>query len=57
MVGWSTFNYNLFYRTQNWLPNIINGQEFGFQISLNIVGGVNEVDELDEGNISAAPEK
>ena len=57
MVGWSTSNYNLFYRTQNWLPNILNGQEFGFQISLNIVDGVIEVDELDEGNISAAPGK
>ena len=31
---------------------ILTGQEFGSQISLNIVDEVIEVDEVDEGNIS-----
>ena len=42
-LGWSPSNYNLFYHI---------GQEFGSQISLNIVKEVIEVDELDEGNTS-----
>ena len=34
MVARSPSNYNLFYRTQIWLPKILTGQEFGSQISL-----------------------
>ena len=47
-LGWSPSNYNLFYHIE---------QEFGSQISLNIVKEVIEVDELDEGNTSAATGK
>ena len=60
MVGWSPFlgrspsNYNLFYRTKIWLPKILTRQEFDFQ---NIVNEVIEVDELDEGKISASTGK
>ena len=46
MVGWSPSNYNLFYRKQIWLPKILTEQEFGFQISLNIVDEFIEEDEL-----------
>ena len=35
----------------------LSSQIFYFQITLNIVDEVIEVDELDEGNISAAAEK
>ena len=34
------------------LLKILNGQEFGSQISLNIIDEVIEVDELNKGNIS-----
>ena len=37
--------------TQIRLPKILTGQDFGCQISLNIVDWVSEVDELDEGNM------
>ena len=63
MVGWSPFlgrslpNYNLFYCSQIWPPKILSRQEFGFQISSNIVDEVIEVDELDEGNISTGAGK
>ena len=63
MVGWPPFlgqppsNYNLFYHTQIWFPKILTRQEFGSQISLNIVDEVIYVDELNEGNISASAGK
>ena len=52
MEGWSPSNYNIFYRTQIWLPKILTGQEFSSKKSLNIVDEVIEVDEVDKGDIS-----
>ena len=54
LLGWSPSDCNLFYCTLIWLSKILTGQEFGSQISLNIVNEVIQVDELDDGNISAA---
>ena len=51
VLGRSPSNYNLFYRTPIWLPNIFTRQKFGFQISLHIINDVIEVDEHDQGNI------
>ena len=56
-LGWSPSNYNLFYCTLILPSKIFTGQEFGSQISLNIVKEVIEVDELNKGNISAAAGK
>ena len=54
-LGWSPSYHNLFYCIWVWLQKIITGQEFGSQISL--VKEVIEVDELNEGNVSAATGK
>ena len=40
-----------------WLQKILTGHEFGFQISLNIVVEVIEVDEIEKGNLSASAGK
>ena len=45
----------LFYHSQSWLPKILNGKEFGSQISLNIVNEVNKVDDLDKATCGRRP--
>ena len=46
-----------FLKYTNLALKIYTGQEFGFQISLNVVEEDIEMDDLDKGNISAAAEK